>query len=105
MASLQRIETGYCQVCGQNSTFRFDSAMITTELREVWQLSDDLVEAFNRKESMFCEHCESSLRIRRLCAVLMDTASIKMGKSHPSFAALLGDQDFQRLRIAEINNC
>jgi 2-polyprenyl-3-methyl-5-hydroxy-6-metoxy-1,4-benzoquinol methylase len=105
MASLQHIETGYCQLCGQNSTFRFDSSMITAELREVWQLSDDLVDAFNRKESMFCEHCGSSLRIRRLCKVLIETVSITTGKSYPCFAALLADQDFQRLRIAEINAC
>jgi Methyltransferase domain len=105
MASSRTIETVYCQLCGQNSTFRFDSAMITTELREVWQLSDGFVEVFNRKESMFCEHCGGSLRIRRLCKVLIETVSTTTGKSYRCCAALLGNQDFQRLRIAEINTC
>jgi SAM-dependent methyltransferase len=105
MADEEGIETGHCQLCGRDSTFRFDSTMIKPELRDVWQLSDDLVEAFNRKESMFCEHCGSSLRIRRLCSVLIETVSVMTGKSYEAFADLLQDPDFRRLRIAEINSC
>ena len=51
-------ENGYCVVCGSRSSFRFDPTIITLQLQKAWGISDNVVEAFNRKESMFC----SSLR-------------------------------------------
>ena len=64
-------ENGYCVVCGSRSSFRFDPTIITLQLQKAWGISDNVVEAFNRKESMFCTYCGASLRIRRLAAVLM----------------------------------
>ena len=70
----QKVESGYCSICGCNSTFRFDPTIITPQLQKAWGISDNVVEAFNRKESMFCDYCGSSLRIRRLAAVLIADA-------------------------------
>src|SRR5262245_35010753 len=101
----QRNETGYCVVCGHHSIFRFDSSIITPQLQNAWGISDSLVEAFNRKESMFCSTCGSSLRIRRLAAVLMQTFAENTGVSCQSFVELSRNEEFQKLRIAEINAC
>jgi O-antigen biosynthesis protein len=105
MARTQRDETGQCVVCGRESMFRFDPTIITPQLREAWGISDRLVEAFNRKESMFCGSCGSSLRVRRLAAVLVQTFAESGGLSCKSFAELLENKEFRNLKIAEINAC
>jgi 2-polyprenyl-3-methyl-5-hydroxy-6-metoxy-1,4-benzoquinol methylase/GT2 family glycosyltransferase/glycosyltransferase involved in cell wall biosynthesis len=98
-------ETGYCVVCGRQSTFSFDSSIITDRLREAWKISDRLATAFNRRESMFCTYCGSSFRIRRLCAGLIETFSQQVKRCYQSLPELLSDQTFRRLRIGEINSC
>jgi len=98
-------ENGYCVVCGSRSSFRFDPTIITLQLQKAWGISDNVVEAFNRKESMFCAYCGASLRIRRLAAVLMQTCAQMSGISSRSFVELLRNEEFRRLRIAEINAC
>src|SRR4030095_4105134 len=101
----QEYDTGYCVICGSRSFFRFDPTIITPQLQKAWGISNSLVEAFNRKESMFCDHCGSSLRIRRLAAVLIETFFETTQKSYTSFIELLKDEEFRRLKIAEINAC
>ena len=101
----QQHETGYCVICGSRSLFRFVPTIITAQLQKAWEISDDLATAFNRKESMFCDHCGSSLRIRRLAAVLIETLSQTTSKPYKSFIELLKDEEFRRLKIAEINAC
>src|SRR5262249_3554710 len=98
-------QSGYCVVCGNQSIFRFDPTIITPQLREAWGISERLVEAFNRKESMFCGSCGSSLRIKRLAAVLIQTFAEICGLSYKSFAELLENKYFRNLKIAEINAC
>ena len=98
-------ENGYCVVCGSHSSFRFDPTIITLQLQKAWGISDNVVEAFNRKESMFCSSCGASLRIRRLAAVLIQTFAGASGIFCQSFAELLQNEEFRRLRIAEINAC
>ena len=105
MDQAHRDETGQCVVCGRESMFRFDPTIITPQLREAWGISERLVEAFNRKESMFCGSCGSSLRVRRLAAVLMQTFAESSGLSCRSFAELLENKQFRDLKIAEINAC
>ena len=102
---MEIIETGYCIVCGQNSTFRFDPTKISAQLKQVWGLSDRLTETFNRKESMYCSNCGSSLRIRCLCSALIQTFSEITGKACKSFVELLNEEGFRSMRIAEINHC
>jgi len=98
-------EPGYCVICGSRSEFHFDPTIITPQLQKAWGISDDLVTAFNRKESMFCDYCGSSLRIRRLAAVLIETLSQTTQRFYKSFIELLKDEEFRRLKIAEINGC
>jgi O-antigen biosynthesis protein len=98
-------ETEYCIVCGRHSSFRFDPTIVTAQLKKAWGISDDLVEAFNRKESMFCDNCGSSLRIRRLATVLMQTFVEISGTSCKSVVELIQNKEFRQLKIAEINAC
>jgi hypothetical protein len=101
----QELETGYCVVCGCHSSFRFDPTIVTQKLQKAWGISDQLATAFNRKESMFCDYCGSSLRIRRLAAVLIETVFERTGRSYESVKELVTDDEFRRLKIAEINGC
>ena len=105
MEQAQRDETGRCIGCGYASVFRFDPTIITPQLREASGISDRLVEAFNCKESMFCSSCGASLRIRHLPAVLIQTFVGMSGIYCKSFEELLWNEEFRRLRIAEINAC
>jgi 2-polyprenyl-3-methyl-5-hydroxy-6-metoxy-1,4-benzoquinol methylase/GT2 family glycosyltransferase/predicted nucleic acid-binding Zn-ribbon protein len=105
MNQKQGHETGYCAVCGSDSSFRFDSTIITPQLQKAWGISDNLVEAFNRKESMFCSYCGASLRIRHLATVLMQTFLQISGTSCESVVELLRNKEFRQLKIAEINAC
>ena len=99
------LETGFCTICGQNSTFRFDPTVVSAQLKKAWGLSDQLTEAYNRRESMFCSSCGSSLRIRRLASALIQTFSETSGKDCKSLVELLNDKEFRSLRIVEINVC
>jgi ubiquinone/menaquinone biosynthesis C-methylase UbiE len=105
MRQAQRDETGQCIVCGRESKFRFDPTIITAQLRAAWGISDGLVEAFNRKESMFCSSCGASLRIRRLATVLVQTFKEINGSSCESVAKLVQNDAFRHLKIAEITAC
>jgi 2-polyprenyl-3-methyl-5-hydroxy-6-metoxy-1,4-benzoquinol methylase/glycosyltransferase involved in cell wall biosynthesis len=98
-------ENGYCVVCGCHSSFRFDPTIITPQLQKAWGIPDNLVEAFNRKESMFCSRCDSSMRIRRLATVLMQTVAEITGICCKSFVELVRNEEFRGLKIAEINAC
>ena len=98
-------ENGYCVVCGSHSSFRFDSTIITPQLQKAWGISNNVVNAFNRKESMFCSSCGASLRIRRLAAVLMQTFEEISGISCKSVVELRWNAEFRQLKIAEINAC
>ena len=105
MNQKQDHDTGYCAVCGCHSSFRFDPTIITPQLQKAWGIPDNLVEAFNRKESMFCSRCGASLRIRRLATVLMQTVAEISGISCKSFVELVRNEEFRGLKIAEINAC
>src|SRR4029077_17480253 len=86
---------GYCVICGCHSSFRFDPTLVTPQLQKAWGISDNLVEAFNRKESMFCSSCGASLRIRRLAAVLIQTFVGMSGIYCKSFVELLWNEEFR----------
>jgi hypothetical protein len=43
-------ENGYCVLCGSHSSFGFDPTIITLQLQKAWGISDNVVEAFNRKK-------------------------------------------------------
>jgi len=101
----QKSDTGFCVICGRESEFRFDNSLITPQLKHAWGISDELVEAFSRKESMFCAFCGGSLRIRRLVIVLLQTWIERGGTDYKSLVQLLEDNEFKCLRIAEINRC
>jgi hypothetical protein len=98
-------ENGYCVLCGSHSSFGFAPTIITLQLQKAWGISDNVVEAFNRKKSMFRSYCGASLRIRRLAAVLMQTFAELRGISSNSIVELIQNQEFRRLKIAEINAC
>jgi hypothetical protein len=98
-------ENGYCVVCGSHSSFRFDPTIIILQLQKAWGISDNVVEAFNRKESMLCSYCGASLRTRRLAAVLMQTFAELKGISSRSIVKLIQNQEFRRLKTAKISGC
>jgi 2-polyprenyl-3-methyl-5-hydroxy-6-metoxy-1,4-benzoquinol methylase len=95
---------GYCVICGHEASFWF-SEVITPQLKNAWSITDEIADAFNRRESEICSFCGGSLRVRRLCAALMQTFSERSGRVYNSFSDLLEDDEFRHLRIGEINAC
>ena len=85
---------GRCGVCGEQGR----------QIRQRWVLSRDLARRWGlglaERESMFCEHCGSSLRVRRIAEVLVAL----YGEGASSLAALVRENGFRALRIAEINS-
>ena len=85
---------GRCAVCGKDGR----------HVRQSWVLSRPLAARWGpglaERESMFCEHCGSSLRVRRLAEVLVEL----YGVGATALAELVREDAFRALRIAEINS-
>ena len=85
---------GQCTVCGEEGR----------QIRQRWVLSRDLARRWGsglaERESMFCEHCGSSLRVRRIAEVLVEL----YGEEAVALVALVREDGFRALRIAEINS-
>ena len=84
---------GLCSVCGREGRFVRNSWVLSRELRRRW--GPELAE----RESMFCELCGCSLRVRRLAATLVEL----YGRGATTLVGLVGENGFRRLRVAEIN--
>jgi len=92
----RRDERGRCSVCGAETTFAYNSWIVPRELAVEWRgFGADLA----RRESLWCDSCAASLRVRRIAEVLLghyaETAS--------SLAQLVEEAPFRGLDVAEIN--
>jgi SAM-dependent methyltransferase len=94
---------GWCFVCGTAGPFTLRTGAIGRRLREAWGLTERQAAAFERRESMFCGSCGSSLRVRNLAEILVRL--YHPGRSRSSVRALVDDPDFRALRVAEVNAC
>ncbi len=85
---------GVCAVCGREGR----------HVRQRWVLSRELAGRWGsglaERESMFCEHCGSSLRVRRIAAVLVELYA----REATALVGLVREDGFRGLRIAEINS-
>jgi SAM-dependent methyltransferase len=71
--------------------------MLPTHAAEEW--GAERVDAFVRRESLFCSRCSSSLRIRRVATVLLE----HYGDGASSISELVRSAAFRALDVAEIN--
>ena len=92
-------ESGRCVACGADTTFVFNSWTIGSDLRAFWA-DPSVSHAFTRRESMFCQSCCGSLRVRRIAEVLV---SLYGPPGCTSLAQLTENPAFRQLDIAEIN--
>ena len=85
---------GHCAVCGEEGR----------QVRQSWVLAPELARRWGsglaERESMFCEHCGSSLRVRRIAEVLVELYAERA----TSLAELVREDGFRAMRIAEINS-
>jgi len=86
----RRDERGACSVCGRHGRLAFNSWVIP---RDGWS------EEHARRESLFCAHCRSSQRVRRVADVLV----AYYADAARSVATLVEESGFRGLRTAEIN--
>jgi len=92
-------EVGRCLVCGNDTSFAFNSWTVPDEIHALW--ADPRVSLANaRRESMFCRFCCSNLRVRRIAEVLVNLYGPPACRS---FAELIDDTAFRALDIAEVN--
>jgi SAM-dependent methyltransferase len=98
LSDRRRDEFGWCCVCGNDSRFVFNSWAIHPE--QVPGTSDlAILLDYQRRESLFCRICCSSLRVRGIARALLDL----YGDGATSMAELVLQPDFRRLHVAEIN--
>jgi SAM-dependent methyltransferase len=84
---------GRCSVCGARGR----------QVRNVWVLPRDLRRrhgALADRESLFCEACGCSLRVRRIAEVLVGL----YGAHAATLADLVREDAYRALRVAEINS-
>jgi SAM-dependent methyltransferase len=90
----RRDRKGTCAVCGWDGPQRYSSWVLSRELAARWG------EELAARESLFCERCGSSLRVRRMASVLVDLYA----EGATTLAELVREDAFRALRIAEINS-
>lgn len=85
---------GRCAVCGTEGR----------QVRNSWVLARDLRDRYGAalvdRESLFCERCGCSLRVRRIAEVLVGL----YGEGAATLAELVREATFRALRVAEINS-
>jgi SAM-dependent methyltransferase len=84
---------GQCAVCGSRCRQVKNSWVLSRELARRW--GDQLA----TRESLFCEHCGCSLRVRRIAEVLVRL----YGRGGTTLSELVHEDAFGALRIGEIN--
>jgi SAM-dependent methyltransferase len=85
--------SGLCSVCGRSSRFVRNRWVLPAELARSWP------EGFVERESLLCDSCGSSGRVRGIADVLVSL----YGSGAISVAALVEEDAFRSLDVAEIN--
>lgn len=94
----RRDEHGRCSVCGARTRFVYNGFVLPAAYaRELDR--DGLADAFRLRESLWCSSCGSSLRVRRLAAVLVE----HYGESAETLAELVEEPAFRALQVLELN--
>jgi SAM-dependent methyltransferase len=96
---LLRDERGLCSVCGASTRFVLNSWILPRDMvRDLG--SARVVDAFRRRESLWCTRCGASLRVRRLADVLVG----HYAERADTLAALVEEDGFRALDVAEVNS-
>ena len=89
---------GTCDICGAQTRFAFNSWVIPAdEMCESGQTQ--LRHSYERRESMFCSSCGSSLRVRQIGKALLRLYAVQA----QFVVELLAEPQFQNLEVAEVN--
>lgn len=96
-----KLRRGYCFACGKAGAEFTYFEVINQRLKDEWKISRSLQIAFSERESMHCDSCRSSLRLRELSRAI----SLVYSQGSKSLVELVKDPKFRRLNIAEINAC
>jgi SAM-dependent methyltransferase len=91
---------GACSVCGHIGEYLFQE-VINDDLANAWKINRRQRRDFDNRESLKCQNCGASLRIRNLARAIMDIEGEGLG----SIKELSQVKSFKNKRIAEINNC
>ena len=91
---------GTCSVCGYIGEYLFQE-VIDDDLASTWKVNNRQRRDFDNRESLKCQSCGASLRIRNLARAIIEVE----GKGLASIKELSQAKSFQNKRIAEINNC
>lgn len=92
---------GYCFACGEYAEFK-KLKVIVSSLAKAWKISHKIREAFDIRESMFCQNCQNTYRTRQLAKALVKVFG---NQGEKSLKELINSFSFRSLNIAEINAC
>ena len=94
-------EVGHCSVCGASKGLVFNSWVVPDEqFSELGSSAAAALDAYARRESLFCKVCCSSLRVRRMADELLASYG---NNTVNSVSDLVNQQAFRALDVAEIN--
>ncbi|MFA5004388.1 MAG: class I SAM-dependent methyltransferase [Candidatus Saccharimonadales bacterium] len=93
--------SGICDACGAFGPYAYKK-IINHKLAEDWNLDNDERVAFSCRESMFCQFCGCSYRLRALAKAL----SLHVSREDPmSLNEAIENGKLHNLKVAEINSC
>jgi SAM-dependent methyltransferase len=90
----RRDTRGTCAVCGWHGRQLYSSWVLSADLTRRWGAG------LAARESLWCERCGCSLRVRRLARVLVELYA----EGATTLSELVREDAFRELRIAEINS-
>lgn len=95
------LSKGVCAVCGYYGSWNF-ARVINNELAQTWCINDKVRTNFDKRESMFCQACGCSFRLRQLAEAILH---IYGNNKYLTLNALTKTAGFKSLNVAEINSC
>lgn len=94
-----------CPACGSVLVFKHHENRICHELASDWDLSDDELAFFSRREGDSCASCGLSARLLTFSEALLNTANKMLEVECKSFFRLIKNRKFRNLKIANISGC
>ena len=96
------LKNNLCTACGKTVKNWIIKKIISKDLAKAWELSAELQEKFNLRESQFCPNCGNSLRTRIFAQAIMNAFPINKTNNLKEWVRKSKQLN---LKVAEINAC
>lgn len=94
--------SNYCFNCGKTSTY-VHAYPIDEALKETWNLTDSLRNAFNLREGLICSNCGVNARAQALARAIIESDEYGFGAS--SLKDWVKFANSNKIKLLELNSC